>query len=116
MAKLPNAGAAFIDPRKIAGYLLSTAHPRGRSKAIFFMRLGFSASQPEIMARALFDHARRHDLAGLMETPYGIHYIIEGALETPDRRNPLIRAIWVIKSGETAPRFVTATPIGRGKK
>ena len=116
MAKLPNAGAASIDPRKIAGYLLSTTHPRGRAKAHFFMRFGFRASQPEILARALLDHAQSYGLAGSVETAYGIHYIIEGALRTPDGRNPLIRAIWMIKPSETAPRFVTATPIGKGKK
>ena len=116
MAKLPNAEAAFIDPRKIAGYLLSTTHPRGRAKAIFFMRFGFSASRTDILIRALLDHAQSYGLAGSVETAYGIHYIIEGALRTPDGRDPLIRAIWMIKSNETAPRFVTATPIGKGKK
>ena len=98
------------------GYLLSISHPRGRSKAIFFMRFGFSASQPDVLARALVDHARRSDSAGSMETAFGVHYIVEGALRTPDARNPLIRAIWVIKANEAAPRFVTATPIRKGKK
>ena len=42
--------------------------------------------------------------------------LTEGALRTPDGRNPLIRTIWMIKLNETAPRFVTATPIEKGKK
>jgi Domain of unknown function (DUF6883) len=116
MAKLPNAETASIDPRKVTHYLLSTAHPRGRAKAIFFMRFGFRASQSDILSRALLDHARSHALAGSVETAYGIHYIIEGALRTPDGRDPPIRSIWMIKSSETAQRFVTATPIGKGKK
>jgi len=116
MAKLPYADSAYIDLRKIGGYLLSEAHPRGRLKAAFFRRFGFSAGQPGVMAGALLNHARSHDLAGAVETAFGIHYIIEGAIETPDKRNPVIRSVWVIKTGETLPRFVTATPVRKSSK
>jgi len=116
MAKLPDAESAYIDPGKIAGYLLSETHPRGRLKAAFFRRFGFSAGHPGVFAEALLNHARSHDLAGAVETAFGIHYIIEGAIETPDKRNPVVRTVWVIKTGETLPRFVTATPVRKGSK
>ncbi len=102
MTKLPNAESAYIDPRKITGYLLSDTHPRGRPKAAYFRRFGFSAVQPGVMAEAILNHARSHDLAGAVENTFGIHYIIEGAIETPDKRNPVIRSVWVIKTGEDA--------------
>ena len=116
MAKLPNADSAHIDPHKITGYLLSEVHPRGRLKAAFFLRFGFRTEQPGVLAQALLNHARSHDLAGSVETAFGIHYIIEGVLETPDKRNPVIRSIWVTKTGETLPRFVTATPVRKSRK
>ena len=116
MAKLPNAESAYIDLRKITGYLLSEAHVKGRLKAAFFLRFGFSADQPGAMAQALLNHAKSHDLAGLVETAFGIHYIIEGPLETPDKRNPVIRTVWVVKTGTALPRFVTATPARRSSK
>ena len=34
-------------------------------------------------------------------------------LETPDGRDPLVLAVWFIRSGEEIPRFVTAYPVGR---
>jgi lysophospholipid acyltransferase (LPLAT)-like uncharacterized protein len=39
--KLPNYENAVISETKITGYLLSTKHRDGRSKAEFFTRLGF---------------------------------------------------------------------------
>jgi hypothetical protein len=111
MAALPGVEFAIIDERKITGYLLSETHPRGRAKAAFFLRFGFQQNFPEPMVKALLDHALRHQIAGSVETRFGIHYIIEGTMHTPDKRNPLIRSVWVIKTGETVPRFVTATPI-----
>jgi hypothetical protein len=116
MSKLSNAESAHVDLPKIAGYLLSQAHPRGRLKAAFFLRFGFRTDQPGVLAQALLNHARSHDLAGSVETAYGMHYIVDGVLETPDKRNPVIRSIWVIKTGETLPRFVTATPVRKSRK
>jgi hypothetical protein len=40
--KLPNIDRAFIPQEKIAGYLLSFKRRDGRSKAEFFMKLGFT--------------------------------------------------------------------------
>ena len=42
--KLPNADIAFVHPDKIAEYLLNVSHPRGKSKAKFFTRRGFSVN------------------------------------------------------------------------
>ena len=80
------------------------------------MRFGFGIDQPGLLAEALLSHARSHEIAGSVETAFGIHYIIEGALQTPDKRNPDIRSVWVIKTGETLPRLVTAAPMRKSKK
>lgn len=38
MAKLPNAEQAVVEPAKVRDYLLSSAHPVGRFKAVVFCR------------------------------------------------------------------------------
>ena len=51
--KLPNARAADIAPEKIESYLLSEAHPVGRSKARFFRSLGFGRADSELLRQEL---------------------------------------------------------------
>jgi hypothetical protein len=36
--------------------------------------------------------------------------IIEGVLEAPSGASPRIRTVWILETGETHPRFVTAYP------
>jgi hypothetical protein len=38
-------------------------------------------------------------------------YLIEGPLETPSGRKPRVRIIWLIETGQVAPRFITAYPL-----
>jgi len=40
--KLPNAHLAVVPERKITLYLLNPAHSAGGSKAVFFLRFGFT--------------------------------------------------------------------------
>lgn len=112
---LPNAEHAFIEPRKITAYLLNLDHPDGGSKAAFFLRFGFDASQPRALAAALRVHARSYPVARLQKTKLGTSYVIEGSLQTPDGRNPDVRTVWLIEAEETAPRLITAVPL-KGKR
>jgi hypothetical protein len=50
--KLPNAEHAEIDLRKLNEYLLSTTHPIGRSKSVFFSEIGYNQSNTEALKRA----------------------------------------------------------------
>jgi len=36
--------------------------------------------------------------------------LIEGVLEAPSGASPRIRTVWILETGETNPRFVTAYP------
>ena len=49
---LPNREHARVDRAKITDYLLSTSHPDGYGKAVFFMRLGFRLAEWEMLAGA----------------------------------------------------------------
>jgi hypothetical protein len=45
--KLPFVDRAAVPDAKLVNYLLDPVHPRGRSKAEFFQRLGFPAGRPD---------------------------------------------------------------------
>lgn len=110
---LPNADRAFIDEAKLRNYLLSPTHPRGRYKADFFARFGLTVDNWQVLDSALLEHAHHHEVATVETTPYGMRYTIDGSLDTPDGREPLVRVIWFIRNGEDFPRLATAYPLER---
>ena len=55
--KLPNAQFATVPEQKITRYLLNPAHPAGGSKALFFLRFGFTVADWPRLAEALLQHA-----------------------------------------------------------
>ena len=111
MSKLPNADKAVVPQAKITQYLLSLTSKNGKTKAQFFLAFGFTIEAWETLATALKQHAMSYEVASTRETPYGIHYNVEGELETPDGRNPVVRSVWKIETDETVPALVTAYPL-----
>ena len=109
--KLPNAGRAIVDESKVVEYLLSARHPDGRSKATFFSGFGFRGQRWVAFARALRDHGSHGEVTGVSRSDYGKRYSVDGAIETPDGRNPRIRTVWIVDSERDAPRLVTAHPL-----
>jgi hypothetical protein len=110
--KLPNAHLAVIPMRKITDYLLSLESLNGRGKARFFLSFGFDRQKWEVFAVALQQHALENDVISVVERAgYGVNYVVEGRLHTPDRRDPFVRVIWTIDSGDETPRLVSAYPM-----
>ena len=66
--RLPNVEQAYVEMEKNTGYLLSTANPSGRSKALFFRRFGFIADMWEVFAEALKLHGSSHEVVRTVET------------------------------------------------
>jgi hypothetical protein len=62
---------------------------------------------------ALREYAVEHDVARVEMSAYGERCVIEGVIRSPDGREPFIRTIWFIETGEEMPRFVTASPVRR---
>jgi hypothetical protein len=108
--RLPEAERASVPREKVTMYLLSETHPTGRSKAAFFHRFGFEKRTWEVLAMALQRHARQHEVSTTERSRFGMRYTIEGELQTPDGRNPVVRTVWFIDEGERVPRLVTAYP------
>ena len=110
MATVPSCDRSIVEPTKIAGYLLSGAHPIGWAKARFFKRFGFRQDAPEELVQALLAHVRDNAVANMETSTYGTKYRVDGPLASPDGRNPSVSTVWIILDGETIPRFVTAFP------
>jgi hypothetical protein len=90
---LPNLELAFVAEAKIVRYLLDLSSEHGRPKARFFLSFGFTIEAWGIMADAITQHAGEHEVTKIEQRPFGVHYVIEGSLKTPDGRNPLVRVI-----------------------
>ena len=108
--KLPNAEQAVVAEDKIRNYLLSLSHSLGRGKAKYFRGLGFRVETWQTMAQALRHLAQTSDVVKAEATPFGQRYVIDGAIRSPDGRNPAIRTVWFIEDGMDHPYFVTAYP------
>jgi hypothetical protein len=98
--KLPNQEKAIVAKSKIVNYLLDLFSENGKAKARFFLSFGFTIEAWEVMAQALKQHVSDHDVTRVEERPpFGVHYVVEGTLNTPDGRNPSVRVIWIIDTG-----------------
>lgn len=110
--KLPNLERAVVAEPKIVRYLLDLSSENGAPKARFFLAFGFTIESWEVMAQALKKHAADNDVANVEpRPPFGLHYVVEGTLMTPDGRNPAVRVIWSIDDGEEIPRLISAYPL-----
>jgi hypothetical protein len=108
--RLPMAEEAYAEEAKVAGYLLDPEHPRNGGKARFFSGFGFRAQRWHVLREALLLHARESAVTEGRETPYGIQYAVQGPLVAPDGRAPVGISVWELRTGERAPRLVTAYP------
>jgi hypothetical protein len=104
-----DAASAIVPAEKIREYLLSANHPIGRYKSAYFTALGYAQVGWEALER---------DLRGLLaveaqsldETEYGQKYAVRARLTGPNGRSAGVVSVWIILTGETAARFVTAYP------
>jgi hypothetical protein len=101
----------FIDQRKIVDYLLAEGHPTGRAKLRYFRSFGFRVNDWRILHDALIAHARSNPVELRVDSEFGVKFIVSGPLPSPDKRNPVIRSVWIRRNDETAIRFVTAYPV-----
>jgi hypothetical protein len=108
--KLPAVQEAIVPRTKITDYLLCLTHTNGQSKARFFLNQGFFIADWQELAEALKDLAQRNEVINVEKTPFGMRYVIDGKINSPNQRNLFIRTIWFIEHEKTIPIFVTAYP------
>ena len=107
----PNSDHATISREKLTGYLLSQIHPVGQSKARFFRALGFNLVNVDLFEQNLLKIARSNEVEEEKSSEYGVKFVIDGLLKTPNDEEVFIRMVWIIEFDQEIPRFITAYPV-----
>jgi hypothetical protein len=106
-SRLPNGEQAILDIRKIEGYCLCRSHPRGRHKArVFREALDLRHGDAAWLRDALLEAARTGEASQTAVDTWGSYW----RLDVPIRRqgkSAVVRMIWIVRTGESVPRFVT---------
>lgn len=100
----------MVEPAKLRDYLLSSTHPVGRFKAVFFHTLGYSANAWQTLEADLLELASTGEAVVGQVSPYGTKYEMHATLTGPNGRTAAIVAVWIVRNDEDFPRFVTAYP------
>lgn len=112
MAQLPNRSGVRIDPRKITHYLLNPDHHVGGPKSAFFFSHGFRRDHAWQLEDALRQHAYDCEVVQIKDNGFGMLYTLDGPLQTPRGRKPIVRSVWFIDPAapDSPPSLVTAFP------
>jgi hypothetical protein len=105
--RLPNGDEAILDIRKIEDYCLSPSHPRGRHKArVFREALDLQRSDSAWLREVLLEAARSSEASAIAVDPWGTHWRLDATVRRQET-SVVIRTIWIVRAGESVPRFVT---------
>jgi hypothetical protein len=103
----PYSDRAVLDIRKIEDYCLNAPHPRGRHKArVFRKALELQRADASWLRGVLLDAARSNEARQLEADMWGSHWRIDVTVER-HARTVVVRTIWIVRTGEKMPRFVT---------
>lgn len=108
---VPNRQNALVEHEKIIGYLLSSAHPVGRNKARIFARCGYDPGNAHELTAELKRVITNGQLVKVVESQWGLKYIVDGMLHCYRGSILGIRTVWIIETDSQFPRFVTAYPV-----
>ncbi len=104
---LPHSDKAILDIRKIEDYCLSPSHPRGRHKArVFREALGLQRSDAAWLRDVLIEAARSNEASQDAVDAWGTHWRLDATIRRQGK-TAVVRTIWIVRTGETVPRFVT---------
>jgi hypothetical protein len=105
--RLPHADEAVLDIRKLQDYCLSPSHPRGRHKARLFREaLDLQRSDAAWLRDALLEAARSGEASQVAADAWGTHWRLEATIRRHGK-SAVVRTIWIVRTGESVPRFVT---------
>ena len=108
--KLPNAENAYVAPEKLSDYLLSEAHDEGGPKSKFFRGVGFAEAMADSLSQSLKAIASGFEVLSETPTEHGMKYVVDGSLLSPTGQTVRVRTVWMVRTEEDFPRFVTAYP------
>jgi hypothetical protein len=105
--RLPQAGSAILDVRKLTQYCLDPTHPRGRHKArVFRAVLDLAAADANWLRRAILDGVQTTDAIELANDMHGRRWQADVSVSRHGRQ-AVVRTLWIMRTGEAVPRFVT---------
>ena len=106
--RLPNGDRAVVDDRKLLQYILSPAHPHGRSHArLFDQLLGINLGNADVLRQALLLAARDADATPGQSSPYGQKFEVRFPMSGPRGRYTVL-SVWFVEADDSAPRLITA--------
>jgi len=109
-ARPPLPDSLTIASQKVEQYLLNPRHPKGGSKAQFFLGFGFTVDMIHDFADALFAQAMASQSFTEEPTAYGRSIVsCVGQVWTPSGRLPWIRTVWLVGHDDVA-HLVTVVP------
>jgi hypothetical protein len=97
--RLPDGERAWVEDRKITGYLLATEHKEGGPKARFFLARGFNLVQWQVMETSLVEQGVANKVVRIVQTEFGVRYTIDCNCPTPDDADDAARAADRIAAG-----------------
>ena len=104
---LPNRNEAVLDIRKIEDYCLNPSHPRGRHKArVFREALDLRRTDAGWLRDALLVAAHSREASQVTLDAWGTRWRLDAAIRRQGK-SVMVRTIWIVRTGETAPTFVT---------
>lgn len=116
ISRPPDFNAAVIDERKLRDYCLDPLHPRGRAKArVFRAALGIGQSEASWLARTIRAALANAQASADANDRFGARWRTDLVLRR-NGRTAEVRVVWIVPSGEAAPRLVTCYVLPRGKK
>lgn len=111
--QIPNVEQAVIDPRKLCDYALNVEHDAGKYKAEFFMQMGYTREEWQILEANI----REQHLTQLAEpgnaSPFGVKYVITAPLRGPNGETRNVTTVWILRPGKKFCELVTIEPAKR---
>jgi Zn-finger domain-containing protein len=105
--KLINRRKAIVNVKKLTEYCLNPLHQRGKHKAkVFKSVLGITKNDASFLKEKLLNTVLTEEAEEISNDRFGKRYYIDFRIER-NNKSAQIRSIWIIKTGEEIPRFVT---------
>lgn len=108
--RVPHLDCAFVEQAKICDYLLNLSHQTGRSKARYFLGLGFTCDGWRRFEDALRQHPAANEVVETKTDQWGTRYVVDCSFPAANGTRPCIRTVWEIRPGNPCPRLITAHP------
>lgn len=97
----------LLPPCKLEDYCLSPEHPRGRHKARLFREaLDIRRIDASWLREVLLEAVHGTEAVELATDAWGTHWRIDVTVRRHGK-SALVRTVWIVRTGEVAPRFLT---------